>query len=124
MYNHPHQCHPVYIYRMAITSSCCQWCNIDMKEERDVGFISARMRYMYMYPASVELFGSHPHKAYVPPNVCESIITTLHPAELHSDAAVDAAVPVPITIKSNACFSSSCLFMFLANDEILQIKYM
>jgi hypothetical protein len=55
-------------------------------------------------------FGSHPRKAHVPPNGSESIIATLHPGELHSDAVIDAAVPVPITIKSNVC---SCLSIFV-----------
>ena len=47
-------------------------------------------------------FGSHPRNAQVPPKDSESIIATFHPAELHSCAVVDAAVPVPITIRSNA----------------------
>jgi hypothetical protein len=47
-------------------------------------------------------FGSHPRKAHVPPNGSESIIATRHPLERHSAAAVEPAVPVPITIKSNA----------------------
>ena len=37
----------------------------------------------------------------MPPNGNESITATLHPAELHFSAVVDAAVPDPITIRSN-----------------------
>ena len=48
-------------------------------------------------------FGSHPRKAHVPPNGSESIIATLHPADLHSDAVVGLQYSVPITIKSNFC---------------------
>jgi hypothetical protein len=44
------------------------------------------------------------------PNGSEFIIATLKPAELHSDAVVDAAAPVPITTKSNMC---SCLSKFV-----------
>lgn len=47
---------------------------------------------------------SHPRKAHVPPKGSESIMATFHPAERHSCAAVEAAVPVPITIKSNVLF--------------------
>ena len=36
--------------------------------------------------------------------VSESIMATFHPLERHSVAAVDPAVPVPITIKSNTSF--------------------
>ena len=45
-------------------------------------------------------FGSQPLKAQVPPNGRESIIATDHPADLHLYAAVVAATPVPITIRS------------------------
>jgi hypothetical protein len=40
--------------------------------------------------------GSHPCNAHVPPKGNESITATLHPAELHFSAVVDAAVPDPI----------------------------
>jgi len=36
----------------------------------------------------------------VPPKGRESITATLHPAEWHYQATVDAAAPVPITIRS------------------------
>src|SRR5260370_19253379 len=45
--------------------------------------------------------GSHPRSAHVPPNGLESTIATCHPAKRHRDATADAAVPVPIAIRSN-----------------------
>ena len=45
--------------------------------------------------------GSHPRKAQVPPNGRESIMATCQPAFRHCEATVEAAVPVPITTRSN-----------------------
>src|SRR6266849_8759653 len=48
-------------------------------------------------------FGSQPRRAHVPPNGRESITATLHPARRHWWATTPAAVPVPITTRSNWC---------------------
>ena len=47
--------------------------------------------------------GSQPRRAHVPPKGRLSIMATVHPAARHRDATVDAAVPVPMQIKSKRC---------------------
>src|ERR1700687_993699 len=46
-------------------------------------------------------FGSHPHRAHVPPKGRESTMATCHPAARHREAAPEAADPVPIATRSN-----------------------
>src|SRR5215469_14783736 len=72
---------------------------------------------MVLAASTRTFFGSHPRSAHVPPKGNESIIATFHPTERHANAAVDAAVPVPITIKSNSPSIKVCKVSLVNNKD-------
>src|SRR5258708_27567083 len=68
-------------------------------------------------------FGSPPRSAHVPPNGRESTIATCQPADLHFDATVEAAEPVPSATRSNFLFIDSfSQYVFALRESSLRAE--
>src|SRR5262249_54992136 len=78
---------------------------VDMNVSRHAMLVHAAYQSTASAPLTSIFFGSQPRSAQVPPNGRWSITATERPALRTRPAATCAAVPVPMTMRSNACIS-------------------